>query len=69
MTSFGQRSSPVTSAPFEYLGEEVIGEYHFTLNPAFARVKRYRIRTPEGTRYFTLHLSRNGWLIGVLVEE
>ena len=47
-----------TSLAFEYLGEERIGEGHFSLDPAIARVRWYRARTPDGMRYFTVRLSR-----------
>jgi CubicO group peptidase (beta-lactamase class C family) len=54
---------------FEFLGEEALGDGHFNLNPAIVRIKRYRARTPGGVKYVTLRLSREGRLLGTLVED
>jgi CubicO group peptidase (beta-lactamase class C family) len=56
-------------ATFEFLGEEAVGDRHFNLNPAIVRIKRYRARTSGGMKYVTLRLSREGRLLGTLVED
>jgi Beta-lactamase len=58
-----------TATRFEFLGEERVGESHFTLDPALAANRWYRAVTPEGLRYLTLRLSASGKLLGVLVED
>jgi hypothetical protein len=42
---------------------------HFKLNPALASIRWYRVRTPDGPRYFTLRLSREGRLLGAIIED
>ena len=37
--------------------------------PNLARLAWYRARTPEGERYLTVRLSREGRLLGVIVED
>lgn len=54
---------------FEYLGEERIGDGHFNLDPAVARVRWYRALTADGIRYFTVRLSHEDRLLAVLIEE
>jgi D-alanyl-D-alanine carboxypeptidase len=54
---------------FEYLGEEQVDASHFTLDPALARNRWYRLATPAGPRYLTLRLSSASTLLGVLIEE
>ena len=58
-----------TATGFEYLGGEPVGDGHFNLDPAVERVRWYRARTPDGMRYFTVRLSRDGRVRGVLIEE
>ena len=62
------RALPAT-AVFESLGQEQVGAGHFNLDPQLARVAWYRARTPEGERYFTVRLSAEGRLLGVIVED
>jgi CubicO group peptidase (beta-lactamase class C family) len=63
------RTAVHTATAFEFLGEEAVGEAHFNLDPALARITRYRARTPGGMKYFTLRLSAEGRLLGVIVED
>ena len=58
-----------STAAFESLGGEQVGAGHFNLDPDLARLAWYRARTPEGERYFTVRLSREGRLLGVIVED
>jgi CubicO group peptidase (beta-lactamase class C family) len=57
------------AAPLEFLGDEPVGDRHFNLDPALASIRRYRVRTPDGPRYFTLRLSREGRLLGAIIED
>ena len=54
---------------FEYLGEERVGAGHFNLDPALATNRWYRVTAPSGSRYLTLRLSRNGTILGVMIED
>jgi len=58
-----------TASAFDYLGEEAVGGGHFNLDPKLARNVWYRVQTPEGARFFTLRLARDGRLLGVIVED
>ena len=53
----------------ESLGDERIGPRHFVANPAIVRLRRYRLRSPSGTRFLTTQLAANGVLIGAILEE
>ena len=54
---------------FEYLGEEKVGALHFSLDPALAANRWYRLTTPAGPHYLTLRLSAKRTLLGVLIED
>jgi CubicO group peptidase (beta-lactamase class C family) len=58
-----------TATAFEFLGEERVGSGHFNLDPALAKNRWYRATTPAGMRYFTIRLSEDGKVLGVLIEE
>ena len=58
-----------TATAFEFLGEETVGASHFNLDPALAKLRRYRAVTAAGMRYFTLRLSADGKLLGILIED
>ena len=58
-----------STAAFESLGGEQVGAGHFNLDANLARLAWYRARTSEGERYFTVRLSREGRLLGVIVED
>ena len=58
-----------TATAFEFLGEELVGSSHFNLDPALAKLRWYRAVTPAGMRYFTLRLSAEGKLLGILIED
>ena len=58
-----------TATAFEFLGEELVGSSHFNLDPALAKLRWYRAVTPAGMRYFTLRLSADGKLLGILIED
>jgi CubicO group peptidase (beta-lactamase class C family) len=57
------------STRVESLGEERLTPYHFNLDPAIVRLRRYRATTPAWTRYLTVRLAADGTVRGVLVEE
>ena len=56
-----------TATAFEFLGEETVGASHFNLDPALAKLRWYRAVTPAGMRYFTLRLSAEGKLLGIVM--
>lgn len=58
-----------SSTRLEWLGDERLTPYHFNLDPAIARLRRYRATTPTWTRYITVRLAADGTVRGVLVEE
>ena len=55
----------VYKTAIEWLADEPIGTHHFNLDPALARLRRFRLATPGGARFLTLRLSREGRLLGV----
>lgn len=55
--------------PLEYLGEEPLTPYHFNLDPAVVRVRRYRARLAPRRRYLTVRLGEDGTVRGVIVED
>jgi len=53
----------------DYLGEELVGATHFSLDPSVVSFRRYRAATPAGFRYLTLRLSASGVMLGVVIED
>jgi D-alanyl-D-alanine carboxypeptidase len=51
------------------LGDEVVTAQHFNLDPALARLRRYRVTAGATARYLTVRLDRDGHVIGVLIED
>ncbi len=58
-----------TATAFEWLGDESLGPRHFNADPTVTTLSRYRARTADGFRYFTLRQSRDGHVLGVIVED
>lgn len=58
-----------TATTLDWLGDEQIGAGYFMADPSVASLSRYRARTADGVRYFTIRESRNGHIVGVLIEE
>ncbi len=54
---------------FESLGEEEVTARHFNLDPALARLARFRTVAPSGARYFTVRFNHDGRMTGVVVED
>jgi CubicO group peptidase (beta-lactamase class C family) len=54
---------------FDALGGETIGEQHFMLDPSIASVRWYRLATPQGPVFLTVHLTREGRVARVGIEE
>ena len=42
---------------------------HFNLDPALARIARFRTTGSSGARYFTVRFDHDGRIIGVVIED
>ena len=58
-----------TATAFEWMGDETFGSYHFNADPRVTNVSWYRARTPEGFRYLTVRQTREGSIVGVIIED
>lgn len=56
-------------ARFESLDQETVTPYHFNLDPAVVRLRRYRSVASGTTRYLTVRLSSTATVLGVVVED
>lgn len=65
------RLGDAITAPTEWvsLGEEVVTARHFNLDPALARLRRYRVTAGATPRYLTVRLDREDRVMGVLIED
>lgn len=57
------------SVALDDLGDERLTPYHFNLDPAVVRVRRYRARLSPRPRYLTVRLAEDGSVRGVIVED
>ena len=67
-----ERLAAALAAPVEHfvsLGEERLTPFHFNLDPAVVRVRRYRATTADFTRYLTVRMAADGTVRGVLIED
>lgn len=59
----------VAAARWVSLGDEAITTRHFNLDPALARLRRYKVTAGTTVRYLTVRLDHEGRVLGVLIEE
>lgn len=61
-------SAVAATARVDFLGDERLTPYHFNLDSAVVRLRRYRATTATSTHYLTVRLAADGTVRGVLVE-